>query len=238
MEKRIICLIPARGGSKRLPRKNLLEINGLPLISYTIRAAQAAGVFSKIVLSTDDNEIARIARGEGVEVDIRPESMGHDDVNTIQVLEEYLERTNAWSSYDMVCKMLPTCPFRSASDVKNGVQRLIDNPRFDFLISVREYEFPVNLALKEVDDHQVEMNNPKAYIKLQSQDQENFVHPNGGFYLARTEAFHEERTFFTSRMLSYKMPAIRSIDIDYNYQFQMAKVLMETMPEIFNDNPI
>ena len=236
MEKRIICLIPARGGSKRLPRKNLLEIDGLPLISYTIRSAIKSGVFSKIVLSTDDDEIAHVAQREGVEVDMRPEAMGYDDVNTIQVLEEYLERTNAWSDYDIVCKMLPTCPFRSAKDVKNGVHRLVDNPNFDFLISVREYEFPVNLALKELGNHQVEMNNPKAYIKLQSQDQEDFIHPNGGFYLARSSAFREEKTFFTKRMLSYKMPAIRSIDIDYNYQFQMAKVLMETMPELFNDN--
>jgi len=229
-------LIPARGGSKRLPRKNLLEINGRPLISYTIRAAKQSGVFSKIILSTDDEEIADVARKEGVEVDIRPQAMGHDDVNTIQVLEEYLQRTSSWSSFDFVCKMLPTCPFRSSLDVQKGIQRLIDTPQFDFLISVKEYEFPINLALKEHEDFQVKMHVPNAYMKLQSQDQENFVHPNGGFYIARSQAFREERTFFTDRMLCYEMPAIRSLDIDYDYQFQMAKVLMETMPELFNDN--
>lgn len=236
MEERILCLIPARGGSKRLPRKNLLEIGGRPLISYTIRAAQNSGVFSKIVLSTDDHEIAKVAKAEGVEVDIRPEEMGLDHINTIQVLEEYLHRTNSWSAFDVVCKMLPTCPFRSALDVKSGVQRLLDHPDFDFLVSSKEYEFPVNLALKKLDNHQVQMHVPGAYFHLQSQDQENFLHPNGGFYLARSQAFRKSKTFFTERMLTYEMPAIRSLDIDYDYQFQMAKVLMETMPHIFNDN--
>ena len=236
MGERIVCLIPARGGSKRLPRKNLLQINGRPLISYTIQSAIKSGVFSKIVLSTDDEEIAEVARKEGVEVDIRPEAMGHDDINTIQVLEEYLDRTNAWSEFDFVCKMLPTCPFRSPDDVRRGVQRLIENPSFEFLVSVKEFEFPINLALKEMGNHQVEMHVPQAYVKLQSQDQENFLHPNGAFYIARSSAFKRTRTFFTERMLAYEMPAIRSIDIDYDYQYQMARILMETMPELFNDN--
>lgn len=230
---RILCIIPARGGSKRLPRKNALLLNGIPLVSHTIRAARESGVFAKIVLSTDDEEIAGIARAEHIDVDMRPAAMAHDDVSSVEVVAEYLRRHDDWNNYGAVAKMLPTCPFRTKADVCNAVDLFVRNAAHDFLVGVVAYEFPVNLALRKTGEHEVQMVNPQAYVKLQSQDQETLYHPNGSIYLATTKAFRDLGTFFGERFMVYEMPAIRSLDIDYPYQFEMANILAAKMPYLF-----
>src|ERR1041385_7104920 len=115
-----ICIIPARGGSKRIPRKNILPLNGKPLISYTIRAALDAGVLHHVVVSTDDPEIKSVALAEGAQVDDRPPHMAGDTVTKVEVVREYLERTKASNHYDMVAALLPTCPFRTAQHIKEA----------------------------------------------------------------------------------------------------------------------
>ena len=105
-----IAIIPARGGSKRIPRKNILPLNGIPLISYTIRAAKSSNCFDKIIVSTEDQEIADIAISEGVEVDERPQNMAGDRITKVQVVEEYLHRTNAQAE-----GLTDPCNFQCAS---------------------------------------------------------------------------------------------------------------------------
>jgi len=236
LKTRIVCLIPARGGSKRLPRKNALLLGGVPLIVHTIRAALDSNVFTKVVLSTDDEEIARIGQGEGIEIDHRPAVMAADHVSTVEVLYEYLERTRAWGEFDVVAKMLPTCPFRTANDVENASKLFLDHNTAESLVSVTAYDFPVNLGLRRTSETLVEMIKPEAYVRLQSQDQEQIFHPNGAVYLSKSDSFRSRKTFFHERMAAYEMPAIRSIDIDYPYQLQMARIMLEQMPEIFNSN--
>jgi len=226
-----LCIIPARGGSKRIPRKNVLPLNGIPLIAYTIRSAKHSGVFDKIVVSTEDDEIAQVAISEGVEVDARPMEMAGDKVTKVQVVKEYLERTNAENEFDNIAALLPTCPFRTAEDVQSAANVFFENKENEFLIGVVEYEFPIQLALKKRNGKVVEMENTDGYLTTRSQNIEKKYHPNGAIYLASIKAFKRRGTFFNEKMLYYEMPQLRSFDIDYPYQFQIAEIIAKQISE-------
>lgn len=218
-----LAIIPARGGSKRIPRKNILPLNGVPLLAYTIRAAVASGKYDRIVLSSEDAEIQEIGRQEGVEVDQRPDSFAADNVTKVQVVKEYLERTGAVEEFDTVSALLPTCPFRRSSDIQSAFE-LFENSPLEYLIGVTEYDFPITLALdKKEDVGKVFFDG--GYDVTRSQDIPKYYHPNGAIYLATVEAFLKAGTFFQPEMLVYEMDAVRSFDIDYPYQFTIAEVL-------------
>ncbi|MGD1839557.1 MAG: cytidylyltransferase domain-containing protein [Thermonemataceae bacterium] len=218
-----ICIIPARGGSKRIPRKNILPLNGKPLLTYTLQAAKEAQVFSKVLVSTEDGEIAALAKNEGIEVDNRPEIMSGDKVTKVQVIAEFLERTKAYETFDAVACLLPTCPFRTAQDVKNAYQLFCEHHKeIPYLVGVVEYDFPIQLALT-LKDHTASMENEENYLTTRSQNITKRYHPNGAIYLATMTAFSAKNTFFNPDMLAYVMPPERSFDIDYPYQFQIAE---------------
>lgn len=225
MSNKTICVIPARGGSKRVPRKNVLPLNGIPLLAYSIRAAKESGVFDKIVVSSEDKEIQEVALNEGVEIDNRPNFMAGDKVTKVQVIKEYIERMESEKEYTNIACLLPTCPFRTADDVKNAFDKFVSNPQIPFLIGVTEYEFPIQLALKKDNDLSMTMREKDSYQTTRSQNIEKHYHPNGAIYLASIEAFKKNGTFFNETMLTYEMPAIRSYDIDYPYQFEIAAIL-------------
>lgn len=218
-----LAIIPARGGSKRIPRKNILPLNGVPLLAYTIRAAKESGKYDRIVLSSEDAEIQAIGHAEGIEVDQRPESFAGDKVTKVQVVKEYLERTGAVDEFDTVSALLPTCPFRRPEDIKAAFE-LFESSPLEYLIGVTEYDFPITLALdKQGDVGKVFFEN--GYAVTRSQDIPKYYHPNGAIYLATVEAFLRAGTFFQPEMLVHEMDAIRSFDIDYPYQFTMAEEL-------------
>lgn len=227
--KKHLCIIPARGGSKRIPRKNILPLNGIPLIAYTIRAAKNSGVFDQIVLSTEDEEIAEVALKEGIVVDQRPEHMAGDRVTKGQVVEEYIDRHQAQNEFENVSAMLPTCPFRTSEDVKNAISLFDKHPNKNFMIGVVAYDFPIQLALERIEGDQVKMLDTGGYVTTRSQNIEARYHPNGSIYTAKIEAFLKTKTFFNETMLAYEMPAIRSFDIDYPYQFEIAEVLAKKL---------
>lgn len=226
-----LCLIPARGGSKRVPRKNVLLLNGRPLISYSIRAALDSGVFDDVIVSTEDAEIATIAKAEGALVDPRPEHLAGDTVTKVQVVKEFLERGDHRTVYSFVTALLPTCPFRTAGHVRDAFTLAQQHPELPFLVGVTEYDFPIQLALTAVDDVQVEMTFKDGYAVTRSQDIGKRYHPNGAMYMATVQAFLERGTFFNEQMLAYKMSAIRSFDIDYPYQFAIAEVLAKNIAQ-------
>lgn len=229
-----ICIIPARGGSKRLPRKNILPLNGIPLLAYTIRAAKAAKVFDKIVVSSEDKAIQNLALQEGVSIDNRPENMAGDKVTMVQVTKEYLNRIGI-NEYEQVAVLLPTCPFRTAEDVQKANQLFNTNASINFLVGVVAYDFPIQLALELEPENIVKMVDKKGYQTTRSQDISVKYHPNGSIYLAKTSAFLENGSFFAERMLAYEMPAIRSFDIDYPYQLEIAEVIAKKLANCEND---
>ena len=224
-------LILARAGSKRVPHKNTRLLDGRPLIAYTVDAAIAAECFSSIVVSTDDARVADIARNSGVSVDQRPASLCGDTVRAVEVVEEYLQRTDAENRFSNVAMLLPTCPFRTVEDIRGAMRRYQQSPQRMPLITVTQYAFPPQLALepneresRDGQQGQMRMCQPAAYATTtRSQSIPALYHPNGGLYVAAIDMFLSERSFFTEHMLTHIMPAERSFDIDYPWQFEFAE---------------
>ncbi|HTL80350.1 MAG TPA: acylneuraminate cytidylyltransferase family protein [Bacteroidia bacterium] len=229
MALRALCIIPARGGSKRIPRKNILPLNGRPLISYSIRAAIDSGMFDDVIVSTEDGVIKEIALSEGAQVDDRPAHMAGDTVTKVQVVKEFLERVNGIEKYSSVTALLPTCPFRTAEHLKEAFSIFRAHPELPFLIGVTEYEFPIQLALSPMDEEKMEVTFENGYKVTRSQDIGKRYHPNGAMYIATVKAFLDKGTFFNDKMLTYKMSAIRSYDIDYPYQFEIAEIIAKNI---------
>lgn len=221
-----ICIIPARGGSKRVPRKNVLLLNGIPLLSYTIRAAIASGIFDKIVLSSDDDEIIALGKSEGADIDVRPEYLASDTATNVQVVKEFIERTKIVNHFDTITSLHPTCPFRTSTQLKEAFEIFTANKHeIPFLVGVTEYDFPIQLALSEINNITMQITFEGGYNVTRSQNIEKRYHPNGAMYMAIIKNFIENETFFTNQMLAYKMDAISSFDIDYPWQFEVAEVL-------------
>lgn len=228
MEIDALCFIPARGGSKRTPRKNLLPLNGKPLLSYTVKAAKDSGVFKDIVVSSDDEEILNLALSYGVSIDKRPQELSGDTTRAVEVLYEFIKRQEMRKKYKCVANMLPTCPFRTSDDVRKAFNLFIEHNFESFLIAITEFDFPPQLAIDIADDnHTLIMRDPAIFRKTtRSQDLGKAYHPNGAIYIASTEGYLREKTFFAEPLIGYKMPPERSFDIDYPYQFEIAEFMM------------
>lgn len=230
-----IALIPARAGSKRVPNKNTRLLNGRPLIAYTIDAAIASCCFSAIVVSTDDDRVAEIAREHGVQVDPRPTSLCGDTVRAVEVVEEYLRRTDTAKRFSNIAMLLPTCPFRTAEDIRGAMRHYERGAQNMPLVTVTQYAFPPQLALEADDDElgQMRMCQSVAYATTtRSQSIAARYHPNGALYVAAIDTFLSERSFFTEVMLTYVMPTERSFDIDYPWQFELAEQWAQQIPAI------
>lgn len=197
-------------------------------MAYSIDAAIESGVFEKVVVSTEDEEIMEIAKKHGAEVDIRPEVMAGDRVTKVQVVEEYIQRNQIEDKYDYVAALLPTCPFRTSQDVKEAFEKISKQDEHQFLIGVTEYSFPTEFALT-VNEELVEMVDPSGYEVTRSQNKEKKYHPNGAIYIASMEGFLEKKTFFNQQMMHHIMPALRSYDIDYPYQFEIAEMIAKKL---------
>src|SRR5688572_32968021 len=117
MVTRVLAFIPARGGSRRVPRKNAIPLAGRPLLAWSVDAAEHPGIFTRVVVSSDDTELLDIARGCGADIDVRPGSLASDSAKNADVLAEYLERDNHHLDFDAVCLLPPTSPLRNAADI-------------------------------------------------------------------------------------------------------------------------
>jgi N-acylneuraminate cytidylyltransferase len=221
-----ICLIPARGGSKRIPRKNLLPLHGRPLLAYTIETARKSGIFSRVVVSSDDDEILSLAAREGAETDRRPDALGGDRVRFVEVLTEFLTRSAGDATH--IAVLLPTCPFRTEHDIRAAHALMLAAPEPSFVVSVREYEFPPEFAL-ELDGARIRVLHPEVYAaSTQTQSVGKSFHPNGAIYFAPIPLYLSTRSFFREPLLGYLMPPERSLDIDNLYQFEIAEAMMRS----------
>ncbi|MFT7613562.1 MAG: CMP-N-acetylneuraminic acid synthetase [Parvicellaceae bacterium] len=221
-----ICLIPARGGSKRVPRKNWLPLNGIPLLAYSIKAAIGANVFDRVVVSTEDLEIAKVAKEFGAEVDNRPHDLASDFKTKDDVLLEFILR-NKLNDNDQVTILLPTCPFRTTfhiieanSKFKSGLES------FKSLISVCEFSFPIDLAMSIGENEHLLKAYPEKYQKTRSQEHKKSFHPNGAIYISTVGNFKEIKSFFGTKMQAYLMNEWDSFDIDTPEQFSIAEAMM------------
>lgn len=231
MNDRVLGVIPARGGSKRIPGKNLEDVAGKPLIAHTIEQAKQARALSRTIVSTDDEAIAAEAREYGADVPFeRPEELATDTAKTREVVTHALEWfEDRGESFDAVCKLQPTSPLRTAEDIDGTVDELLSSDA-QSVLSVCEYVFPPEWSLTETDDGYLTEHLLEGYLwqgKTRSQDTSTPVCPNGAVMVATADAWHEFGTFYTDRTRGYEMPTARSFDVDVPRDLELVRTLLE-----------
>lgn len=224
-----LAVIPARGGSKRIPRKNIKAFAGRPMIAWTIAALKDSGCFDRILVSTDDDEIAAVARGEGAEVPfLRPAHLADDHAATAPVIAHAIDAVAAaGTAPEFVCCAYATAPFLDPADIRDGLALLMDSGA-DYAFSATGYGFPIQRALRLRPDGGVEMFQPE-YFATRSQDLEPSFHDAGQFYWGLPQAFREGRPFFTPRARPVLLPRWRVQDIDTPEDWERAELMFEAL---------
>ncbi len=224
-----IAVIPARGGSKRIPRKNILEFAGKPMISWSIEAALRSKCFDHVVVSTDDEEIASVARICGAEVPFyRPKDLADDHTPTAPVIAHSVE----WFEGNGIpvtnaCCIYATAPFVESNDILSGLS-IISSQSVDFVFPVTSYPYPIQRALRTGPRDQVEMIYPDQRLS-RSQDLEDSFHDAGQFYWGTSTAWKMNDSIFTSLSLAIKIPRHRVQDIDTLEDLRRAEIMFNVL---------
>jgi len=224
-----LAVIPARGGSKRIPRKNIKPFCGKPMIAWSIEAALQTGCFDSVIVSTDDAEIADIARQWGAGVPfVRPASLSDDFTGIIPVVRHAIEWFEQHGHMpDQVCCIYATAPFLEVADIRQGLEMLIEND-CGYAFSVTSYPFPIQRAIRITDQARVEMFHPEQF-NTRSQDLDEAWHDAGQFYWGRTQAWIEERVIFTPASVPVLLPRYRVQDIDTPEDWLRAEWMFKAM---------
>jgi pseudaminic acid cytidylyltransferase len=224
----IAAIIPARGGSKRIPRKNVRSFCGKPMIAWSIAAAQAAGIFDCVVVSTDDDEIAAIAERCGAEVPFRrPAELANDHAPTLPVIAHALRELEPLRGpVEFACCLYATAPFLEPEYLRQGLTLLRDDAAAEFAFSVTSYAFPIFRAVRRNDDGTVAMFWPENELK-RSQDLPAAWHDAGQFYWGRPAAFQNRLGVFSARSLAVPLPRRMVQDIDTEEDWEAAELLFK-----------
>lgn len=220
-----VAIIPARGGSQRIPRKNIIELNGKPVIAYSIAAAQATGLFDHIIVSTDDDEIASIARKYGAETPfIRPNELADHFTNTTEVFKHAISwLESAGEEVDKACMIYATCPLLKPEYLIQGYEKLTQ-AKYSF--SATSFAFPVQRALKQTSSGHVAPMYPE-FIQHRSQDLIEAIHDAGQFYWASAKDLVEGPEFFGPESKPVMLPRCLVQDLDTAEDFEVLKQLLE-----------
>ena len=226
----ILGLIPARGGSKGLPRKNIKPLVGKPLIAWTIEQALVSKYLDRVVVSTDDKEIAEISKKYGADIPfVRPKELAEDNTKGIDVVLhaiEWLSENDKQKQYDLIILLQPTSPLRAKEDIDKAIEFLF----------LKEAKAVVSVC--EVDHHPLWSNTlpedgcMKIFIRKEIMNKNRqelpvFYRLNGAIYLAYCDYLRKQRSFFGEKTFAYIMSKERSIDIDYEVDLKLAQILMK-----------
>ncbi|MDO4294297.1 MAG: pseudaminic acid cytidylyltransferase [Eubacteriales bacterium] len=224
-----LAIITARGGSKRIPRKNIRPFLGRPILTYSVEAALSAGVFDEVMVSTEDEEIARIAREAGASVPFLRSAQSADDyASTDDVIREVLCRyREQGQSFDAFCCIYPTAPFVTAQKLCTAMEMLL---RADSVMPVTTYPYPVLRSLKVDSEGHIGYKWPE-FAAARSQDLEALYHDCGQFYACRTEAFFREGTTDVPGMVPLFLPELEVQDIDTEEDWAIAELKYQKMLE-------
>lgn len=224
-----LAIITARGGSKRIPRKNIRAFLGRPIIQYSIEAALSSGIFTEVMVSTDDEEIAQIARSAGAAVPfLRSARTADDYASTDDVIREVLEAYEAQGRhFDTFCCIYPTAPFVTAAKLKTAMEMLREN---ESVIPVVPFSYPVLRGLSINREGRIGYKWPQ-YATARSQDLEKLYHDCGQFYACRTEAFFREGTTDTPDMVPLILSELEVQDIDTLEDWAIAELKYQKMKE-------
>mgnify|MGYP000444417538 CR=1 FL=1 len=224
-----LAVIPARGGSKRIPRKSIRDFCGKPMIAWSIEAAITSRLFEHIVVSTDNEEIATIAISLGAEVPFRrPAELADDHTATRPVVNHAIrEAEEHFGRPDHVCCIYPTAPFIQIDDLRLGLNQLIASAA-DFAFTVTRFAYPIQRALKLTETGGIAMFQPE-HRKTRSQDLEPAYHDAGQFYWGRTKAFLEDRDTVSSSGTPIILPNWRVHDIDTEEDWARAELTFQAL---------
>ena len=218
-------IIPARGGSKRIPRKNIRQFHGRPMIAWTIDTAINSGLFSNVIVSTDDAEIAAIAQEHGAQVPfLRPADFSNDYATTKDVKRHavtWLAKNQIES--DFVCCLYATAPFLQAEDVVKGLRALQESTA-DYAYAVTEFDYSPHRALIKNQNGQVSLEKPEL-AAVRSQDLPSLVHDAGQFYWAKTETWLTQQEVLSSAGIGIEIPRSQAQDIDNEEDWKLAEAL-------------
>jgi N-acylneuraminate cytidylyltransferase len=221
-DKKILAIITARGGSKRIPRKNIKDFLGKPIIAYSIETALKSGLFDEVMVSTDDQEIAEMAKKYGAEVPfLRSEKNSDDHSTTADVIEEVLSEYEKKSiHFDISCCIYPTAPLISEKTLRDGYDLLV-REKFDSVFPVVRFSFPIQRALKMIESR-IEMMWPEN-ISKRSQDLEPAYHDSGQFYWLRTDEFLQEKKVYLDNSGAMVLDDLLVQDIDNLEDWKLAE---------------
>lgn len=227
---RKIAIITARGGSKRIPRKNIKEFCGKPILAYSIEAARESGLFDTVMVSTDDGEIAEIAGQYGAQVPFyRSEKTANDFATTNDVLLEVLaEYEKRGECYEIGCCLYPTAPFVTARKLQDAMAQFMGSDA-DTLIPVVSFSYPPQRAMI-VREGRLVFEYPQ-YLDSRSQDLEPHYHDVGQFYLFRTKAFQRNQKLMIGNILPYVISEMEVQDIDNQTDWEIAEMKYRVMKE-------
>lgn len=209
-----IAIIPARGGSKRIPQKNIKNFNGKPIIAYSIEAALASGCFDKVLVSTDCEKIADVSRRYGAEVPfVRPADISDDHAGTAAVITHALNwLLDQGYPVKFACTIYATAPFIQAKAINESFQKLLASEK-SYCFAVTEFNYPIQRAIKTRDDGSIEMFQPE-HFNSRSQDLPKAYHDAGQFYWGRLEPLLKELRMFSEVAIPYVLPNYLVQDID------------------------
>lgn len=219
-----LAIIPARGGSKRIEKKNIVSFCGKPLVAYTIEAALKSHAITRTIVSTEDDEIAKISRSYNADVLKRPDALAKDETPTNDVILHVLETLNSTEHYipTFLVLLQPTSPLRTSADIDQALEQFRQS-HAESLISVTEYDHSPYWAFAIKNGL---MTSVFGDSKLKrSQENPPLYRPNGALFVTRTETFQKYKSFYTKQIAPYLMPRQRSIDIDDELDLLFAELI-------------
>jgi len=224
-----VAIIPARGGSKRIPRKNIKPFAGLPIMVHSIKAAQESGLFDRIIVTTDDEEIAEVARTYGAEVPfIRPKELSDDHTATIPVIAHAIQMLQEQNNViDTACCIYATAPFVRAADIKHAYEALIHHQK-SYAFPVTTFGFPIFRGVKRDEEGNIEMFWPEHFA-TRSQDLPEAYHDVGQFYWGKPEAWLSGTPIFSDAATTIVLPRHLVQDIDTPEDWIRAELMYKVL---------
>jgi pseudaminic acid cytidylyltransferase len=226
-----VAVIPARGGSKRIPRKNIRPFCGKPIIAHSIEAALHSQAFDRVIVSTDDEEIAAVARQWGAEVPFtRPANLSDDFTPTVPVIRHAIGwAIEHWGPVSDVCCIYSTAPFVTAQDIRQAYE-LLKGGVGGYVFTATSFPFPIQRAFRIRPDGHCEMFHPEHY-NTRSQDLEHAYQDAGQFYWGSAQSFLDNKIFFSTDSKPYLIPRYRVQDIDTLQDWVRAEVMWRVLQE-------
>jgi CMP-N-acetylneuraminic acid synthetase len=237
---RVLGIIPARGGSKGLPRKNLIPVAGKPLLAYTIAAAHGSRRLTRTILSSEDPEIRAVGRDLGVEVPfVRPAALATDEASSVSVVTHALQwiEEDERTTYDLVCLLQPTTPLRTSLDIDTAID-LLERSDADAIVSLTQVEEPHPVKMMVIDaDHVIRPLFPDRWREtVRRQELPPTYYLNGAVYCARRDVVLQQ-SLWGNKTLAYVMPAERSVNIDSSLDVRLAECLIGPRPHDLGASP-